>query len=85
MLRRVYPFVETTNTQVEVKAWLTDDAAGQLHLAGTYTYNGLQPEGGHFVSVFHRGRFASIQYGSPTGEGWVLDGHDYDATPGGKR
>lgn len=85
LLRRIYPFIETTPTQVQVKVWMSDHAAGQLSLKGTYTYDGLQPEGGHFVSVFHRGRYASIQIGSEAGDPWVLDGYDYDPTSGGKR
>jgi len=85
MLRRVYPFAETTPTQLQVKIWMSDHASGQMTLAGTYTYDGTQPEGGHFVSVFHRGRYTSIQYGSPEGLAWVLDGHDYDGTAGGRR
>lgn len=86
MLRRLYPFIETTNTQVEVKAWLADHASGQMTLSGTFTYDGTQiDQEGHFVSVFHRGRYVSPQFGSPTGDGWILDGYDYDMTPGGKR
>lgn len=85
MLRRVYPFIETTQTQVSVTVWLADHASGALHSVGPYLYDGTHPEGGHFVSVFHRGRYSSIQYGSPAGLPWVLDGHDYDMTPGPKR
>jgi hypothetical protein len=85
LLRRIYPFVETTATQLTVTVWMADHASGQLTLAGTYTYDGTHPEGGHFVSVFRRGRFTSMQFGDPGGAGWVLDGLDYDQSAGGKR
>jgi hypothetical protein len=85
LLRRVYPFIETTQTQVTVTVWLADHASGQLSSGGTYTYDGTHPEGGHFVSPFRRGRFLSLQFGDPGGDGWVLDGYDTDQSMGGSR
>jgi hypothetical protein len=85
LLTRVYPFVEPNSTDLDIVIWLGDHAMGALSQKGNLTFDQTMPEGEHFVSVFRRGRFMELQFGSEDGTGWVLDGYDIDYVPGGLR
>lgn len=85
LLRRIYPFAQKTNITLDVVVWMADHSSGPLTSKGTFSFNTALVEGGHFVSPFRRGRFCSPQFGSATGQPWVLDGYDYDLGTGGMR
>lgn len=85
LLRRVYPYAEQQPSSIYVLPWLTDSAGGLLVGGGTLTFDLNMPQGGHFVSPFRRARFMSLQFGSLTGDPWILQGYDVDMNAGGMR
>lgn len=85
LLTRVYPFTEPNSTPMDILVWMGDHAMGNLGQRGTFTFAQSHVEGRHFVSVFRRGRFMELQFGSAAGTGWTLDGYDVDIVQGGLR
>lgn len=85
LLRRVYPFTTQTNISLTLTTNLADYAAGPFTNVTTVQFNTALPEGQNSVPIFHRGRFASLQFGDPAGGPWVLAGYDYDITGDGAR
>ena len=85
LLTRVYPFTEPNSSPMDIRIWLGDHAMGNLSQKGSLTFSQAHVEGRHFVSVFRRGRFMELQFGSAAGTGWTLDGYDVDIVPGGMR
>lgn len=84
LLKRVYPFTAQLNSYLNVTPYMVDHASGQAVSVGTFELDTTLPEGGHFVSVFRRGRFMELQFGTD-GEAWTLDGYDTDIVQGGMR
>jgi hypothetical protein len=85
LVRRIYPYVLAQASSMFVRPWLADSAGGQLRDGGSYAFDVNQPQEGHFVSPFRRGRFVSVEFGSTTGEPWALQGYDLDMNEGGSR
>lgn len=85
LLTRVYPFARQLVNNLEVKLYMGDSISGNVSDKGTQNFNMLQPEGGHFVTFYRRGRVAELQFGSDAGEPWILQGWDYDFVGGGRR
>ena len=84
LLRRVYPFAGQLDSYLDVTAHMSLHASGTTTAIGPFELNTSLPEGGHFVSVFRRGRFMELEFGTD-GEAWSLDGYDTDVTEGGLR
>lgn len=86
LVRRVYPFADTLASTLNVRVRLSDSALGTPTITHDEAFDLSQPEGGHFVSVFRRGRFFDVQFGSAgPSEPWILGGYDVDVSPGGRR
>ena len=85
LLQRVYPFVSTFTTDLDVTVRLFDSASGPLTGSETFTFDQSLGEGGHFQSIFRRARFYELEFGSTLGQPWVLDGYDVDVMKGGSR
>lgn len=84
LLRRVYPFTPVLAANLTVTSRFADFASGDIDRTSVETFDMNHPEGLHFVSVFRRGRFVELEFGS-AGDHWQLDGFDTDASPGGRR
>jgi len=85
LLTRVYPFSHTLPFNLEVTAFMGDSMGGTVTTKGTQLFNQNQPEGGHFVTFYRRGRVVELQFGSSNGDPWVIDGWDHDSVKGGRR
>lgn len=86
LVKRVYPFFRQIPANlVQVTVYVTDHASTPSVETGPYTFDTTQPFGGHFVTVFRRGRFFEVQFGSSLGDPWVLEGYDLDVISGGRR
>lgn len=84
LLKRVYPFCNTLPGNMDVTVNLYDGAQSVVQATQTFAFSQLQPEGGHFVSVFRRARYYELKFGSNT-DGWSLTGYDVDIVQGGNR
>jgi hypothetical protein len=85
LLRRVYPFTTQSTISLTITTNLTDYAAGPFTNVTSTQYDTTLPEGLNASPIYHRGRFASLQFGDPNGGPWVLAGYDYDVTGDGER
>lgn len=86
MVSRVYPFVSAYVNPLDVTVHLSDHAMGTSTISAEFSFDQTLPEGGHFVSVFRRGRYVEIEYGTDgPGEPWELSGYDLDIKKGGAR
>jgi hypothetical protein len=84
VLRRVYPYLSDGMGDLTVSLFMGEHAMGNMNAKGSFTLLGTQPDGGHFVSPFRRGRYMELQFGSP-GTAWEIAGYDTDLTEGGMR
>lgn len=84
LLRRVYPFLSAGMGDLRVTPYMGEHANGSVSSKGDFTLDGTQPEGGHFVSPFKRGRTLELEVGSDSGP-WEISGYDIDVTNGGMR
>jgi hypothetical protein len=86
LLRRVYPFATASSGKtLDVNVYVADHAQGSGVQVASEPFDENLVEGGHFVSVFHRGRYFEVEFAQPGGEGWEVAGYDCDLTDGGKR
>lgn len=85
LLTRIYPYTITLPYDMQVRLYMADAVSAQIQSKGTQNYSQTQPEGGHFVTFYRRGRVFEVRFGSDAGEGWVLTGYDYDKVDGGLR
>lgn len=85
MLRRVYPFVEQGSGSFGIRPSFGDSAGQAMTDYGPTMFSLVQPQEGHFVSIFHRGRFAALRFEALDGTPWVLSGYDLDIDYGGSR
>lgn len=86
LVSRVYPFGEFFSTPLLVTTNLSDFATGPATIVDQKTWQQNQPEGLFFVSVFRRGRYFDVQFGSAgPSQPWTVDGYDADVRPGGNR
>lgn len=86
LLTRVYPFASQFTTPLQVTALMSDSGDGSPMITDTQNFDQTQPEGGHFVTHYRRGRFFELQFSTNgPGQPWELSGYDYDLRPGGKR
>lgn len=88
VITRIYPFAERlagATHALGVLLWVTDQAAGDLTLAGQFLYD-LTHAGNRFVSVRQAARFLAIEFATTgVGEIWTLWGFDYDVVLLGER
>lgn len=86
LLTRVYPFAtQQLNTMLEVTLFMGDHVGGNLSSKGMSEYNHQLVEGQHFVTFYRRGRAMELQFGSSSGDPWIISGWDFDAVMGGRR
>lgn len=86
LVSRIYPYVTKIATPLGVIAHFADHAEGPATINAEFSFDQSLPEGGHFVSVFRRGRFVEIEFGSDgPGQPWELQGYDMDVKVGGRR
>lgn len=85
LFTRAYPFAHTMPFNLEVTLYMGDSVGGDVINKGTAIFNQQQPEGGHFVTFYRRGRVCELEFGSSIGDPWVIDGYDYDSVKGGRR
>jgi len=86
LLTRVYPFVNTFVTPVNVKVYMSDSGDGEPMLQSEQVFEQTQLEGAHFTVHYRRGRFYEVEFNSPgPGTPWEVSGYDVDVRPGGKR
>lgn len=85
LLTRIYPFFYSLPYVVQVSLYMGDFIGAAVALKATASYNTTPLEGLHFSTFYRRGRVAECAFGSQNGDPWVLDGWDYDTTPGGDR
>lgn len=86
LLRRVYPFTPAyPGSILEVTVYMTKFLGADPQATETFPYDLSLPDGGHFVSIFRRGRAYELAFGSSTGDAWSLSGWDVDITKGGMR
>lgn len=86
LVSRVYPFVSTFNTPVDVTVRLADSGDGEPLISDMQTFDQLQPEGRHFTVHYRRGRYFEVQFGTagPSAP-WEISGFDTDIRRGGRR
>lgn len=86
LIRRVYPFVSTFANAIDVTVHLADHAQGGSTINAEFSFDQTLPEGRHFVSVFRRGRFYEVEFGTDgPAMPWKLSGYDVDVSSGGMR
>ena len=86
LLKRIYPFVVPFSTPLDITVHLADHAQGVATINQTVSFNQSLPEGGHFSSIFRRGRYMEIEFGTDgPGQPWELSGYDVDTVTGGLR
>lgn len=86
MVKRIYPFAtQIAGQTLDVNTYFSDHGAGVAMLKSTEVFDENLVEGGHFVSVFHRGRYFEVEFASPTGTAWEISGYDCDIVQGGMR
>lgn len=86
LLTRVYPFAHSLPYDLEVTAYMGNNLAAPVQSKGTKMFNmNLGPDDPHFVTFYRRGRVMELQFGSSSGNPWVLDGWDWDKVDGGYR
>lgn len=86
LIARVYPFVTTLTTPLNVTVRMADHAQGVASIIQTDSFDQTLPEGGHFTVPYRRGRYMDLEFGTDgPGEPWELSGYDLEIRPGGKR
>lgn len=86
LVRRIYPYVDQFQNDLNVTTYLSDHASGPATITDTQAFDQSLPEGGHFVSPFRRGRFMQVEFGTDgPSEPWSLEGYDVQVDPGGYR
>lgn len=86
LLSRVYPFVHTLTTPLNVTARFMDHADGEPTIFDTKSFDQTLPQGGHFTTHYRRGRYFELEFGTDgPAQPWELDGYDTDVRKGGKR
>lgn len=85
LLARIYPFVEEFQNNLQVTARLFNSASAEPDITDTFEFPQTLAIGAHFQSIYRRGRFAEVQFGSATGLPYVVDGYDIDVKKGGFR
>jgi hypothetical protein len=86
VLTRVYPFVQTLSTPLNVKVLMSDSGNGEPMITDVRSFDQTQPEGGHFTVHYRRGRYYEVEFGT-TGpaQPWEIVGYDIDLKRGGRR
>ena len=89
LLARIYPFAVqfagASGYKLDVTVHLSDHASGPTTPTGPFLFD-VRLTGDHFVSVFRRGRFMEVEYGTAgPSHLWELEGYDIDLRPGGRR
>lgn len=86
LVSRVYPFVTTFNTPINVTVYMSDSGDAEPSIIDTKSFDQLLPQGGHFTVHYRRGRFFEVEFGT-TGpaQPWEVSGYDYDLRRGGNR
>jgi hypothetical protein len=86
LVSRVYPFASPFATPLDVVVYLSDHAQGSNTITHTEEFDQTLPEGGHFVSIFRRGRFMELGFSAPgPSEPYEIAGYDIDIKAGGMR
>lgn len=86
LLRRVYPYVQQFQNDLNVTAYLSDHAAGPATITDTIAFPQTLDEGEHFISPFRRGRFYWLEFGTEgPSQPYILEGWDVQIDPGGYR
>jgi hypothetical protein len=90
-IARIYPFAEDVNSSsgtLAVYLHFTEHAnASDTVEVGPFNYSLAQPEGGHFVTPYRRGRYVELEFrmSGNTTASWGLDGYDWVVRQGGYR
>lgn len=86
VVSRIYPFVQTFSTPVNVTVRMSDSGNGEPTIIDTQSFDQTQPEGGHFSVHYRRGRFYEVEFGSAgPAQPWEISGYDVDLKRGGRR
>lgn len=86
IVTRVYPFMHTFVSPIDVSVLLTDSADAEPTITDTKSFDQSLPQGGHFTIHYRAGRFFEVQFGTSTANHpWELAGYDVDLRRGGKR
>lgn len=89
LIWRIYPIARDptgVGDDLMVTTYLSDHGHGPVAQDGTQSFLFPLAEGGHFVTVRRRARFAEIEFSMETLNGtWGLEGYDWDIRPGGWR
>jgi hypothetical protein len=87
LLARLYPFAEKFEGSLDATIHLSDHAMGPSTAVGPFSFDTTLPEGGHFVSIFRRARFAEVEFGvdGSSVQQWGIAGYDWDIRRGGFR
>lgn len=86
LIKRVFPFVTTFSTPMDVTVGFADFAIGPATITQTVSYDQSFPEGQFMAPIYRRGRYFEVQFGSDgPGQPWEISGYDHTATIGGGR
>lgn len=86
LLKRIFPFVTTFTTPIDVTAHFADFAMGPATITETVSYDQTLPEGQYMAPIYRRGRYFEVEFGSDgPGQPWEVSGYDHKATQGGMR
>lgn len=86
LVSRVYPFVSTFTTPLNVTVQLSDSADGEPMILDTQSFDQTQPEGKHFTVHYRRGRFFEVKFSTNgPAQPYSIAGYDTDHRKGGKR
>lgn len=86
---RIYPFAErlpAATYGLDVRLYTGNDPAGDVSLAGTYSYDLTQSSSRHFVSPRKTARYCEIEFRtSGVSRPFFIHGYDMDIVPAGER
>ncbi len=89
LIWRVYPYARDINgTQADLNVYLhvADHAQGTTTEWGPFPFSLALPEGEHFVTPRHRGRFFEVEFRmNSTSGSYGINGYDYEGRRGGYR
>lgn len=86
LLTRIFPFVTTFSTPLDVTAHFSDFAIGPATISQTVSYDQSFPEGQFMAAIYRRGRYFEVELGSDgPGQPWEVSGYDFITKPGGGR
>jgi hypothetical protein len=86
LISRIYPFVHTFSTPIDVTVNLMDHAAGEPTIIDEKVFDQSLPEGVFFTVHYRRGRYFEVQFGTDgPAAPWEISGYDFDNRSGGRR